>query len=80
MKLLLVAMVLACVGTPALAGDLAGIVKDIDSGAQIQRDETEVTITTTAPRVTPHDPPYTDIIPALVPNLPALWVWKRSSS
>ncbi|EPC02485.1 hypothetical protein L861_09020 [Litchfieldella anticariensis FP35 = DSM 16096] len=53
------------VAAPAMADQLETIVKGIDAGAEIQRAGREATIVTTAQRVTPHDAPFTEIIPAL---------------
>lgn len=49
----------------AMAADLGQIVHKLDPGAEIQHSGTEATIVTTAQRVTPHDPPFTKMIPAL---------------
>ncbi|GAB2796505.1 hypothetical protein GCM10027040_23740 [Halomonas shantousis] len=79
---LLAAAALLCAAAPAMADELASIVKGIDAGAEIQRDGREATIVTTAQRVTPHDAPFTEIIPALCnqpSSLPAFLAWTRSS-
>lgn len=62
---LLAAAVLLCAADFAMADDMATIVKSVDAEAEIQRDGREVTIVTSAQRVTPHDEPFTEIIPAL---------------
>lgn len=49
----------------AMANDFSSIVRAQDAGAEIQRSGNEVTVVTTARRVTPHEPPFTELIPAL---------------
>lgn len=62
---LLAAVLFLIVAAPTMAADLSSIVKAIDAGADIQSAEREVTIITSAQRVTPHEAPFTEIIPAL---------------
>ncbi len=56
----------------AVAADVSSIVQGLDAGADVQRQGAEVTIVTTAQRVTPHDAPFTDLIPALCDSPEAL--------
>lgn len=62
---LFAAVALLCAATPVMADEMVSIIKGIDPGADIQRDGREATIVTTAQRVTPHDAPFTEMIPAL---------------
>jgi len=62
-RLLVVALTLA--SGSAVASNFSQIVHELDAGADIERNGAEATIVTTAKRVTPHDPPFTTMIPAL---------------
>lgn len=57
--------ILMMLGATAQAADIASIARGVDSGAETQRDGSEVTIVTNAQRVTPHDPPFTTLVEAL---------------
>lgn len=59
----LAAAALLCLATPAIAADLATIVQNLDADAEIQRSARVVS--TNARQVSPHEDPFTDIIPAL---------------
>lgn len=51
--------------TLSMASDFSSIVRTQDAGAEIQRSGNMITIVSTARRVTPHKPPFTELIPAL---------------
>lgn len=55
----------ALLAATAQAADFEAVVRQVDQDASVEIDGSMYIVVTSAPRVTPHDPPYTAIVQAL---------------